>query len=69
MVTKKLVLLLSIILPQISKYIEYFENDGKNMYFLIKDDDILVKHNEIWNKIKKTLNIKFHSMSIYDEIT
>ena len=69
MVTKKLVLLLSIILPQISKYIEYFENDGKNMSFLIKDDDILVKHNEIWNKIKKTLNIKFHSMSIYDEIT
>ena len=69
MVTKKLVLLLSIILPQISKYIEYFENDGKNMSFLIKDDDILVKHNEILNKIKKTLNIKFHSMSIYDEIT
>ena len=69
MVTKKLVLLLSIILPQISKYIEYFENDGKNMSFLIKDDDVLVKHNEIWNKIKKTLNIKFPSMSIYDEIT
>ena len=29
---------LCIILPQISGYIKYFENRGKNMYFLIKDD-------------------------------
>ena len=35
--------------------------------FMIEDDSILVKYNEISNKIKKTLNIKFHSMSIYDE--
>ena len=25
------------------------------------------KYNEIWNKIKKTLNTKFHSMPVYDE--
>ena len=37
------------------------------MSFLIKDDDVLDKYNEIWNKIKKTLNIKFHSMPIYDK--
>ena len=37
------------------------------MSFLIKDDDVLDKCNEIWNKIKKTLNIKFHSMLVYDE--
>ena len=29
----------------------------------------LVKYDEIWNKIKKSLNIKFHSQSIYDENT
>ena len=34
---------------------------------MIEDDHILVKYNEIWNKIKKTLNIKFHSMPVYDE--
>ena len=28
------------------------------MSFSIKDDDVLVKYNEIWDKIKKTLNIK-----------
>ena len=50
-----------------SGYIKCFENGGKNMLFVIKDDDVLDKCNEIWNKIKKTLNIKFHSMSVYDE--
>ena len=37
---------LCIILPQMSGYIKYFENDGKNMSFLIKDD-------EVWEKYKK----------------
>ena len=48
-------------------YIKYFENGRKNMSFVIKDDDVLVKYNEIWNKIKETLSIKFHSMAVYDE--
>ena len=46
---------------------KYFKNGGKHMSFLIKDDDVLDKYDEIWNKIKKTLNIKFHSMPVYDE--
>ena len=47
--------------------IKYFENGGKNMSFVIKDDYVLDKYNEIWDKIKETLNIKFHSMPVYDE--
>ena len=31
---------LCIILPQMSGYIKYFENGGKNMSFLIKDDEM-----------------------------
>ena len=58
---------LCIILPQMSEYIKYFENRGKNMSFVIKDDSVMDKYNEIWKKIKNTLNIKFHSMSVYDE--
>ena len=50
-----------------SGYIKYFENGGKNLSFAIKDDDVLGKYNEIWNKITKTWNIKFNSMSVYDE--
>ena len=39
-------------------YIKYFESGGKNMSFVIKDDDVLDKYNEIWDKIKEKLNIK-----------
>ena len=63
----EIVKLLCIILPQMSGYIKYFENGGKNMSFVIKDDDVLDKYNEIWDKIKETLSIKFHSMPVYDE--
>ena len=50
-----------------SGYIKKFENGGKNMSFMIEDDSVLVKYNEIWNDVKKTLNIKFHSMPVYDK--
>ena len=58
---------LCIISPQMTGYIKYFENEGKSMSFVIKDDDVLDKYNEIWDKIKGKLNIKFHSMPVYDE--
>ena len=58
---------LCIILPQMTGYIKYFENGRKNMSFVIKDDDVLDKYNEIWDKIKEKLNIKFHSTPVYDE--
>ena len=37
------------------------------MSLVIKDDDVLDKCNEIWDKIKETLSIKFHSIPVYDE--
>ena len=37
------------------------------MSVMVKDDDVLDKYNEIWDKIKEKLNIKFHSMPVYDE--
>ena len=46
-------------------YIKYFENGGKNMSLTTKDDDVLDKYNEFWEKIRETLNIEFHSMAIY----
>ena len=47
--------------------IKYFENGAKNVSFVIKDDDVLDKYNEIWDKIKETLSIKFHTTPVYDE--
>ena len=57
---------LCIILPEMSGCINYFENGGKNMSLLIKDEDVLDRYNQIWN-VKKRLNIKFHSMTVYGE--
>ena len=34
---------------------------------MIEHDSVLVKYNEIWNKVKKTLSIKFHCMPVYNE--
>ena len=42
---------LCIISPQMAGYIKYFENGGKNISFKIRDDDVLDKYSEIWNKI------------------
>ena len=47
---------LCLILPQMSGWIEYFENGGKNMSFKIEDDEVYVKYNQIWNKIKDLLS-------------
>ena len=48
-------------------YIKYFENRGKNVSLVMKHDHVLHKYNEIWDKIKEALSIKFHSRPVYDE--
>ena len=37
------------------------------MLFKIEDEDVYLKYNEIWNKIKSILNVKMHSQPIYDD--
>ena len=46
--------------------IKYFENGGKDMSFLIKDDDAWDKYDKIWDVIKKKLSINFHSEPVYE---
>ena len=57
---------LCIILPQMNGYIKYFENGGKNMSFLIKNNEVWEKYEDISNVIKNKLNIKFHNQPIYE---
>ena len=57
---------LCIILPQMDGYIKYFENGGKNMSLLIKDEKVWDKYDEIWDVIKDKLDIKFHSEPVYE---
>ena len=58
---------LCIILPQMDGYIKYFENGGKNMSFKIEDDEVYIKYNQIWNKNKELLGVKFYSEPIYED--
>ena len=45
---------------------KYFENGSKNMPFLIKDDKVWDKYDEIWDVIKDKLGIKFNSELVYE---
>ena len=58
---------LCIILPQMSGRIKYFKNGGKNMSFLIKNDEVWEKYEEIWDVIKNKLGIKFHSEPVHEK--
>ena len=37
------------------------------MSFLIKDDEVWEKYEQIWDVIKNKLDIKFHSEPVYDK--
>ena len=58
---------LCLILPQMSGWIKYFENGGKNINFKREEDWVYLKYNEIWCEIKELLNgVKLSSDVIYD---
>ena len=49
-----------------SGYIKYFENESKNMSFLIKDDEVRDKYDKTQDVIKDKLGIEFHSKPVYE---
>ena len=57
---------LCVVLPQMSEYIKYFDNNGKNMSF-VTDDKVYEKHNEIWNVVKRLLKLEFTASPIRDD--
>ena len=59
--------LLCVTLPQISRYIKYFDDDGQNMSFVTDDKEVYEKYNEIWNVVKKLLKLKFAVSPIRDD--
>ena len=58
---------LCIILPQMSGYIKYFDDGGKDMLFVTDDKEIYEKYNEIWEVIRKLLKLKLFVNSIRDD--
>ena len=58
---------LCVILPQMSRYIKYFDNGGKNMSLVTDDKEVYEKYDEIWNVIKGLLKLKFAASPIRDD--
>ena len=58
---------LCVILPQMSGYIKYFDNGGKNMSFATDDKEVYEKYNEIWNVVKRLLKLKFAASPVRDD--
>ena len=58
---------LCVILPQMSGYIKYFDNGGKNMSFVTDDKEVYERFNEIWNVVKRLLKLKFAANPVRDD--
>ena len=58
---------LCVILPQISGYIKYFDNGGKNMSFVTDDKKVYEKYDGIWNVVQSLLKLKFTAGPIRDD--
>ena len=50
-----------------SGYIKYFDDGGKNMSFVMDDEEIYDKYNEILNVVKKLLKLNFTVSPIRDD--
>ena len=58
---------LCVILPQMSGYIKYFNDSGKNVSFVMDDEEVYKKYNEIWEVVRKLLKVKLTVNPIRDD--
>ena len=58
---------LCVILPQMSGYLKYFDDGGKNMSFFMDDKEVYKKYNEIWEVVRKFLKLKFTFNPVRDD--
>ena len=58
-------------LPKTYAYVKSYDDQTKSMYFLIEDDELLEKHNTIWDKvssdIKKNLTASLFSIKNFQK--
>ena len=50
-----------------SGYEKRYDGETKWMYYLIEDDELLEKYNDIGNKAISSIKNKFHSEPIYNQ--
>ena len=58
-------------LPKTYAYVKSYDDQTNSMYFLIEDDELLEKHNTIWDKvssdIKKNLTASLFSIKNFQK--
>ena len=58
---------LCVILPQINGHIKYFDDGGKNMSLVTDDEEVYEKYNEIWEVVRKLLEVNFTVSPVRDD--
>ena len=58
---------LCVILPQMSGYIKYFDDGGKNISFVSDDKEVYEKYNEIWKVVNRLLKLKLTVNPVGDD--
>ena len=58
---------LCVILPQMSGYIKYFDDGGKNVSFVMDNKEVYEKYNKTWNVVKRLLKLKFFVNPVHDD--
>ena len=59
---------LCVILPQMNRYIKYFNDGGKNMSFVTDNEKVYEKYNKIWEVIRNLSKIDFTVNPVRDDI-
>ena len=57
-----------IILSKTSAYVKSYDGETKWVYFLIEDDELLEKYNDILNKVNNSIRKEFDIERIYNKI-
>ena len=52
---------LHVMLPRPSSYVKRYDAETKWLHFLIKDDDLLERRNNIWDKVSADIKKEFNS--------
>ena len=58
---------LHVILPKTDAYVKSGDGETTWMYILIKDDELLEKHNTIWDKVSADMKEEFDREPVYNK--
>ena len=55
-------------LPKASAYVKSYDGETKWINFFIKDDNLLKRYNDIWNKASNSIKKELDCKPVYNKI-